>query len=98
MKIKSIILSTAIAGIAMTGAAIAQDGPPNGVPYTSVPAIPIKKCLNMGNMFANASKFGQNISSWCVGSVEYYDGFASNSTLDESPEFIPPFGTEKNCV
>lgn len=51
MKIKSIILSTAIAGIAMTSAAKAQDGPPNGVPYTSVPAIPIKKCLNMGNMF-----------------------------------------------
>jgi endoglucanase len=60
MKIKSIILSTAIAGVGIASAAIAQDGPPNGVPYTSVPAIPVKKCLNMGNMFEQPKDLSWN--------------------------------------
>lgn len=53
MKCKNIIsLLVATAFITSTAASsIAQDGPPNDIPYNSVPAIPIKKCLNMGNMF-----------------------------------------------
>lgn len=53
MTIKSSLLPTVIAAAALSiiPSAIAQEGPPNGVPYTSVPVIPIKKCLNMGNGF-----------------------------------------------
>ena len=31
--------------------ALAQQGPPGGTPYTSVPAVPIHRCANLGNTF-----------------------------------------------
>lgn len=51
MKKKNIIILLAATVMSAPPTVSAQDGPPNGEPYTSVPAIPIKRCLNMGNMF-----------------------------------------------
>ena len=38
----------------------AQDGPPNGNAYSSVPATPIKRCANLGNMFEQPRGSGWN--------------------------------------
>jgi hypothetical protein len=35
----------------MASPAMAQQGPPDGKPYASVPKVPIKRCTNLGNMF-----------------------------------------------
>lgn len=53
MKSKNIVSCLIASTIAMSvaSASFGQDKPPNGEPYTSVPAIPIKRCLNMGNSF-----------------------------------------------
>ncbi len=37
--------------MAMVSPSVAQQGSPDGKPYTSVPKTPIKRCINMGNMF-----------------------------------------------
>ena len=55
MTVKPGILSRTIlaCGLAslLVSPAQAQDGPPDGKAYTSVPATPIKRCANLGNMF-----------------------------------------------
>jgi len=46
---KTAIATTLI--VTTSSSVIAQQGPPDGKPYTSVPSVPIKKCINLGNMF-----------------------------------------------
>jgi hypothetical protein len=47
-------------------------------------------------MFDSAETFNQDLTTWCVKSVQNYEYFASGSPLQSSSN-LPPFDTSANC-